>query len=551
MALALLVHAGPAPASPGQESIFIDDPQLVHGPESEVDATLARLKSMGVDRVRITLLWSNVAPEPKSRTRPDFDATDPDAYPAGAWEPFDRVVRLAAKHDLGVLMNPTGPGPAWAHAPAPRAALAGTYAPSPAEFGEFVTAAGRRYSGDFRPRTGQVQLPQPQRGLLDGLLGIGQPVPAPAQPAATRVGRVDYWSLWNEPNYPGWLTPQWLPDPRGGGRPPLALGATLYRQLADAGWLGLEASGHADDVVLIGETAPRGWNRPGVGNAMRTLEFIREMYCLTASGKPYAGAEAAVRACPSGPEGRAGFAAAHPGLFRVSGFAHHPYRFKAPPGESDPVADNAPLADTDRVVRTLDNAFRRFRQAKRLPIWITEYGYQTSPPDPFGGVSWRVQATWLSEAEFLAYRNPRVVSMAQFLLLDDAPRAQFSRRDARHWATFQTGLYTLGGKAKPSAIAYERSLHVTPAEGRAGRYVTIFGQYRPGAAGERIAAALEFRARGSSGWRPVRSFVTTNPRGYLRGRVKVPAEGSFRLVFKDPGTGASARSLPARVDVQD
>ena len=31
------------------------------------------------------------------------------------------------------------------------------------------------------------------------------------------------------------------------------------------------------------------------------------------------------------------------------------------------------------------------------------------------------QALWTSWAEFIAYRNPRIASMAQFLLNDDAP----------------------------------------------------------------------------------------------------------------------------------
>ncbi|MBA2505161.1 MAG: hypothetical protein H0V29_04355, partial [Thermoleophilaceae bacterium] len=143
---ALALCVAPAAASPGQESIFMDDPLLVYGTDERVDATLARLKAMGADRVRITMLWRNIAPQPLAGKRPEFDASDPDAYPAGAWDPYDRVMRLAAKHDIGVLMNPTGPGPTWATAPAPRPSLQPTYGPSPTEYREFVTAAGRRYS---------------------------------------------------------------------------------------------------------------------------------------------------------------------------------------------------------------------------------------------------------------------------------------------------------------------------------------------------------------------------------------------------------------------
>ncbi|MBA2506049.1 MAG: hypothetical protein H0V29_08905, partial [Thermoleophilaceae bacterium] len=383
---------------------------------------------------------------------------------------------------------------------------------------------------------------------LDSLLAPQRP--APAQPAASRLPRVDHWSIWNEPNHPGWLTPQWLPDPRGGARPQLAAGAALYRQLADAAWLGLKASGHDGDVVLLGETAPRGWDKRGVAQAMRTLEFIRELYCLRANSKPYQGNDAAVRGCPSTPQGRSTFATDHPGLFRVSGFAHHPYRFQGPPRESDPMPDNAPIADTDRLIRTLDAGFRRFRQSKRLPVWITEYGYQTSPPDPFVKVPERRQAEWINEAEFIAYRNPRVASFAQFLLVDDAPRAQFSRRDPKHWVTFQTGLFTLRGRAKPGYTAYQRALHVTPATGRAGRSVTVFGQYRPAATGARVAAALQFFPKGGSGWQDAGVLTSKNPRGYFRRRLRLPGPGSFRFVYRDPVTGAAKPSLSFRVTVE-
>ena len=64
--------AGPASAeaAPGQESIFMDDTELVFGTDQEVEATFVILRQLGVDRVRVSLLWYVVAPDPESQTRP-------------------------------------------------------------------------------------------------------------------------------------------------------------------------------------------------------------------------------------------------------------------------------------------------------------------------------------------------------------------------------------------------------------------------------------------------------------------------------------------------
>ena len=78
-------------------------------------------------------------------------------------------------------------------------------------------------------------------------------------------------------------------------------------------------------------------------------------------------------------------------------------------------------------------------------IWITEYGYQTNPPDKLVGVSWAKQAAYLSEAFAIARRNPRVDMMLWFLLKDDP-----------NLGGWQSGLMTIAGKKKPSFAAFEK-----------------------------------------------------------------------------------------------
>ena len=52
-------------------------------------------------------------------------------------------------------------------------------------------------------------------------------------------------------------------------------------------------------------------------------------------------------------------------------------------------------------------------------LWITEYGYQTNPPDTLFGVSYAKQAAYLTQAFAIARKNPRVDMMLWFLLRDE------------------------------------------------------------------------------------------------------------------------------------
>ena len=55
-------------------------------------------------------------------------------------------------------------------------------------------------------------------------------------------------------------------------------------------------------------------------------------------------------------------------------------------------------------------------------IWITEYGYQTNPPDRIFGVSCANQARYLTQAYGIAKRNPRIDMFIWFLLRDERRR---------------------------------------------------------------------------------------------------------------------------------
>jgi hypothetical protein len=222
---ALLAPA--AHASSTQSSIMMDDDLLVYRDAATAQKTMNQMKLLGVDTIRVTVLWSVVANRARftpaeikklkgkkaraaaKRQTKNFRATKPKTYPRLNWDRYDDLVRIAHNVGLRVYFNITGPGPKWAHAKPPRSQrkLAKTYKPKPILYKQFVTAVGKRFSGSYRDENqGKVTLP-----------------------------RVNVWSLWNEPNQAGWLSPQW--EKIGSKR--VLVSPMLFRKLHQAGYKGL------------------------------------------------------------------------------------------------------------------------------------------------------------------------------------------------------------------------------------------------------------------------------------------------------------------------
>src|SRR5688572_15883965 len=160
-AVALLAAtARPAAASTSQWSFFEDHSYLIRSTPQVRDATLAEIKALGADSLRVEVKWNEVAPQPDSRTKPSFDATDPAAYP-GFW-PYDDLIQKATGMGFRIMITLAPDAPRWATA----GKRGGNYKVSSTEFARFARAVGRRYSGAF-----------------------------------SGVPAVRAWSLWNEPNH--------------------------------------------------------------------------------------------------------------------------------------------------------------------------------------------------------------------------------------------------------------------------------------------------------------------------------------------------------------
>jgi hypothetical protein len=440
-ALAVPATAGAAPL---QEAMFQDDTRLVYSSPGDVAHTMDTLKALGVDRLRVSVFWHLIAPDAKSPTKPkDFESADPAAYPQPLWDRYDTIVRLAQQRGLALNFNVTSPAPNWATGSPKRTDIDGWYDPSPVEFNRFVRALGERYSGTYVTAPGQTPLP-----------------------------RVSYWSIWNEPNQGAWLAPQWGIDPRN---PKLFVETSprIYRALLDAAYDALQVSGHGKDTLLVGETAPKGVKKRGETRQMAPLRFIRQLYCLDSNLQFEQGTSAQLRGCPVSDQ-RGKFIAQHPALFKMTGYAHHPYELLFAPNLRPATAspDDVTTANLPSMTRQFRKIFQRYGQplpggAKQgMPLFLTEFGYQTNPPDPSQTTTPAKQAVYINQAEYIAWRNPTVKTLAQFLLYDDKPVPGVPRASANAWLTFQTGIVNINGSHKPAYDAYEMPLFLPKQRGR-------------------------------------------------------------------------------------
>jgi hypothetical protein len=186
-----------------------------------------------------------------------------------------------------------------------------------------------------------------------------------------------------------------------------------YARICNAVYTGIHSLPYSGERVACGVTAPRGNNNPS-----SSRPSVAPVAFLTAAKKA--------------------------GLKTFDAWAHNPY-YSSPneTPESKPVTSNgaAPTAVILGNLPVLIQQVTHLYGNKR--IWITEYGYQTKPPDSIVGVSYAKQAAYLTDAFDIARRNKRIDVMLWFLLQDE-PRLD----------GWQSGLLTTAGKQKPAFDAF-------------------------------------------------------------------------------------------------
>lgn len=428
------VGAAPALASHNQ-TVYFEAGQVLLEARSREHA-IAQMEHLGVHALRVELTWADVAPSAGSRRRPTFEATNPAAY---HWGAYDWLLAKAQELHWPVLLTVTSPVPRWASAN-------GTSftSPDPKDFGEFMTAVGHHYSSE-----------------------------------------VALFAIWNEPNDIASLQPQF----NASGSP---VSPRIYRSLFQDGYAGLQAAGLVHPKVLMGETAPVGYDslsrstirREGLLHDVAPLAFLRGTLCLN-SRYQKAGA------CESLP---------------AYGYSDHAYTQKPGPLWVPPEYDDVTIGVLSRLERALDLAARAGAIRSGMPIYLTEFGVQ-SKPNRYLGVSPAKQAEEDALAEYIAWRNPRVVAFSQYLLRDDPTGGKPGSSVHGGRVGFQTGLEYFNGSPKPLYFAWPVPLVVS----KAGHGFSLWGLVRPAMGSTKVTILV--KTRGSRKYRVLKT-ATTNSLGY-------------------------------------
>ena len=450
---AVVALALPAAASASKsQSMTFEAPVDLADPATRT-AAFDEISGFGVRSTRIIVLWQNVAPASTSRVKPSFDATDPAAYD---WSQYDAQIDGAVARGWKVLLTVSGPVPRWAT----NGAKDNLTRPKPKEFQQFMTAAARHFGA-----------------------------------------KIARWSIWNEPNQPQFLLPQYS----AGRHTPLS--PRIYRNLFFAARRGLAAGGLPNAQVLVAETSPR-----GTGSVVAPLSFLRGMLCLDSRSRK-------VGDCAK---------------LEADGYAHHAYTTASGPLFKPRQPNDVTIGVISRLVTALDRAGRAGAIDRRMPIHLTEFGIQ-STPDPVFGVSQARQSDYRSIAERLAWDQPRVVAFSQYLLRDDPP-VPSAPLPARY-PGFESGLRRNDGRAKPALSGFRLPLAAL----RRGSRVSLWGLVRPATARTRVT--VEYSSGGT--WR--RLFTTTtDSRGYFQRQASFRSGRRYRVVWTAPD-GSTVRGTPTSV----
>jgi hypothetical protein len=501
-----------AQASPTQYSVMMDDNLLLYSSNAIRLKTLEDMKSLGVQAVRATLLWSAVASRTKNpATHHRFNPANPGDYPRGAWANYDQLVEDAATVDMTVYFDVTGPGPSWAMGKTSDPTEKPSFMPNVSQFAKFVTAVGTRYSGTYHG-----------------------------------IGRVTVWSIWNEPNQVGWLSPQGVYNSRLHAVLPYS--PILYRKLWYAARRALDQTGHANDTVLAGETAPLGSPPQNGRTPMRPALFIQQFFCVNSHLQPYTGLQASVRGCSI---------FKREGPIEASGWAHHPYTKAEPPTWDKAPAGSIVIGNIAALPTLLNGiATNTGRVAMNLPVWITEMGYETKPPDRFRGVSLDDQAAYINETDYMAYKNPDVIAVTQFLYQDAGPDKAFKKGTRGYWSTYQSGLefgpgngVKPAGTPKPAYSAYRMPIWIAQAGTAADPQLELWTWVRFISLNvtSKDEVIFQFKPNGSSAWTTVTPIETPNIFGFVD--VTVPEDayavpGTWRSIYGGPDGVAISRDAP-------
>jgi hypothetical protein len=360
-AAGLLIPAASAHAARHMEVALQDDQVFLNQSWYGRAKAFQRAKELGVTRLRVNFIWAHEVVNPRRKHTPKD--------PGYNWYHFDSLIDEAAAHGIRVEMTLTGPAPAW--------------------------ATGNHRLGVYKPRASAYA-----RFVRD---------------VATHFkGRVDRYSIWNEPNWKSWLTPH-------GSAP------HLYKLLYLAGYRTIKSVDPAAKV-LIGETSPQARGSAG----MAPLTFLRAMV-------------------------------GHSHLF-ADGYAHHPYDYTHAPSQRSRGSQDVTIATLGRLTHQLSVLRRahhlRTPSGRTLPLYLTEYGYMVRGRFTLSAAR---QAKYLRQAFSIAYHNPHVKSMLQYGLVSPPMRVNWDTSLLNSHGHARRTFTSLRSWAQHAAIARAKPVALPPA----------------------------------------------------------------------------------------
>ena len=134
------------------------------------------------------------------------------------------------------------------------------------------------------------------------------------------------------------------------------------------------------------------------------------------------------------------------------------------------------------------------------------------------------QASWLQLAAYIAWRNPRVRNLTQYVWIDEPL--------GKSGSGWQSGLRYRDGRAKRALGSFPHPFWATRTS---GSRVRLWGQVRPGG-----AETVTLERKAGSGWKKIAS-VKTSGRGYFKRDITARGKGTYR--FRYSGGTSSAKSV--------
>ncbi len=386
-----------------------------------------------------------------------FQPADP-ADPAYNWTYIDTGIREAVRAGLNPVVLIDG-APRWAQRCVSPPGLQTTEAcdPDPAQLAAFATAAARRYSGTF------ANLP-----------------------------RVQYWQGLNEPNLTLFFFPQFNTEGK-------SLSPALYRDLINSFYTAVKSVDPSNLVLSagLGPTELKGYN-------IGPMKFTRELLCMKGTTKP----KPIKGGCGGG---------VHFDIFDI-----HPYTTGGPTHEGRPNdVQMGDLGKLQTLLKAADKAGHIKGSFKRTQLWITEFSWDSNPPDP-GGLPMKILTQWVGEAFHEAWANG--VSRFFWYGLHDDPFGADSS------LTAQGGLYFRGptlAADQPKEVLI--SFHF-PFVAFAGKQGLEFWGRSPSSG----AGPVQLQVFRGGGWRKLKTVPADQAgifKGTLKTRYGANKKGSVRAVF--------------------